>query len=380
MMKKLFLALIAMSVTFVVADTALRIYARRVVGPEPESVLFEPHPVIGKWHRANASAVVNFRGSPPHRVTFNAFGCRGPNPKTLEKPAGVTRIVCLGESSTEEGCVPDGCTWPERMQAGLDAAVGTGRVEVINLGCAGFSTGASASNLVVNGLRFQPDIVVLYHGNNDLWKALMRRPELKWQETYVDYEARQSSRLERLLCKSIILDRLNRARYYAGGRRNRAFLQRYAQMHESEKAAIPMEGIETEARERLTLVADLCRQNRALLVIGIQATLIGPDLPTSALPRMWELLRWTWNGRQISWSSFDAGLRRIKDMQRGFAAQQGLSCIDVERAVPKDPAYYFDHIHYAEPGSDAVGRAMARGLAPIVQALRAAERPGRGLQ
>lgn len=361
-MKRLLLVLVAVGASFVVADTGLRVYARRVVGPAPESVLFEPHPIIGRWHRPNSSAVVTFRGSPPHVVSFNRFGCRGPFPRTLEKPVGMTRIVCLGGSSTEEGCVPDGKTWPERMQAHVDAVVGTGRVEVINLGCAGFSTGASASNLVVNGLRFKPDIVVLYHANNDFWKALMCRPELKWQETYVDYEARRSSLLERALCKSIILDRLNRARYYAGGRRNREFLKRYARLPESEKAEIPMEGIETEARERLEDVADLCQQNGIQLIIGIQATLIGPDLPESALPRMWELLRWTWEGRQIAWRSFDAGLQRIRDMQRTFAAERGLACIDVNREVAKDPSLYFDHIHYTEAGSEAVGRAMAQGL------------------
>lgn len=258
--------------------------------------------------------------------------------------------------------MPDGKTWPERMQAHIDEKLGPGCVEIINLGVAGFTTGASVSNLVVNGLKFRPDMVVVYHANNDFWKALLKRPGLNWQETYVDYEARTVSLGERLLCKSILFDRINRARYYDGFRRNREFLERYWRLPDSAKADIPMDNIEVEAREALISLQRNCSSNGATLVIALQATLIGPDLPEPSLPRMWELLRYTYGDKQIRWGSFDNGLGRIRNMQRVFAIQHGLTCIDVNSVIPKDPALYFDHIHYTESGSEAIGLAMAQGI------------------
>jgi hypothetical protein len=82
---------------------------------------------------------------------------------------------------------------------------------------------------------------------------------------------------------------------------------------------------------------------------------------------MWEVLRWTWEGKQIRWCSFDTGLERIRSTQRTFAAEHGLVCIDVNHVVPKDTALYFDHIHYTEAGSLVVGEAMGEGLLRLLQ-------------
>lgn len=361
--KKVGLAVVALGVVFVLADSCFRVYAHLTYSPVPESVLYEDNPALGAWwHRPNSRMVVTFRGTNPHIVSYNAFGMRGPSPKTVEKPAGVFRIVILGESSTEDAFVADGKSWPEVLERQLNAALGSNRIEVLNLGCAGYSLKTSLRNLEVNGLRFKPDMVITYHGNNDFWKAFMAWPHVKWVETHVDYEKRPSTWLERLLCKSILIDRLNRQVYYAGGARNRAFLHRYWSTPDAAKTDMDLTGVEAESDRELARLLDLSRTNGFRLVLGIQATLIKRELTEPELLQMWEVLRWSCDGQLIRWGTFVDGVRRVKDLQRQFAFDHGLPCIDVEEAVPKSTANFIDHIHSTEHGSAAIAGAMSQYL------------------
>jgi len=251
--KKTALVVVAVLIAFVLADTALRLVARHTAAANPEETMFRTDPDIGAWvHVPNSSAIVQWRWSKPHRVSFNTFGCRGPYPKTLEKPAGVIRIIVLGESSTEGGLVEDGKTWPEVLQRELDHAIGTGRVEVINFGTSGYSSLISVKNFQKRGIPLKPDIVIVYHGNNDLFTWLQERfkADLSVDESYVDYEARAAPWCEKLLCKSIIIDRINRNLYSQNSNRSRKYLDEY--WADSDKTTVDLTGVERNTIKSLS--------------------------------------------------------------------------------------------------------------------------------
>jgi lysophospholipase L1-like esterase len=362
-LKRVSLSCMAAAVAFLVVDGTVRVWARVTRQVPPETVLFTYDPVLeARWHQPNSSAIVTFRGTAPHRVSFNEHGFRGTRPTALVKAPGSTRIVILGESSTEDGLVEDGKTWPELLEARLNARLGTNAVEILNLGCAGYSMAASLRNLQVNGLKFKPDMVILYHGNNDFWKAFMALPQLQRMETYIDYEARNTTWWSRLLTKSILVDRISRRLYYANMERNRICLRAYRDTPETRKRDLDMTGIEMEARRELGRIADVCATNGIWLVIGIQATLMKEQLNERELYAMWEVLRWSYDGAPITWRTFVDGPQRVKTMQRDLARDQGLLCIDVEAAVPKTVEHFLDHIHSTEAGSAAIAAAFADGL------------------
>lgn len=132
------------------------------------AAMYLPHPYLGMvprpGFRSKASA-----GGPGYRYDLNAFGLRGPE-TTLEKPAGVRRIVCLGGSTTFcTGARSNDQTWPAGVQALL---TGSRRlrapVEVLNAGVPGYSTAESLINLSLRMLDFAPDVVLIYHAPNDM--------------------------------------------------------------------------------------------------------------------------------------------------------------------------------------------------------------------
>jgi lysophospholipase L1-like esterase len=89
----------------------------------------------------------------------------------LSKAPGVTRIALLGDSTTESLQVPLAQTYGkvlERLLNDQAAAAKNGkRFEVINFGCASYSTGQELLCYEKQVRQFQPDIVVLMYNRGD---------------------------------------------------------------------------------------------------------------------------------------------------------------------------------------------------------------------
>jgi lysophospholipase L1-like esterase len=130
--------------------------------------MYVPHPYLGIAPRPGFRSKAR-AGGLGYNYDLNAFGLRGPE-TTLEKPAGLRRIVCLGGSTTFcTGARSNDQTWPAGVETLLKAS---GRlrapVEVLNAGVPGYSTAESLINLSLRMLDFAPDLVLIYHAPNDM--------------------------------------------------------------------------------------------------------------------------------------------------------------------------------------------------------------------
>ena len=121
-----------------------------------------PHPEFGWLPDSNQTAAedaIEYQ----HLVSTNDKGLRDKAHK-YEKPAGTFRIVVLGDSYMEGTHVPDGKAFPQVLES-LLASRG---VEVVNLGVSGFATTAEWLYLQEEGIKYQPDMVLLAFAENDL--------------------------------------------------------------------------------------------------------------------------------------------------------------------------------------------------------------------
>jgi lysophospholipase L1-like esterase len=359
-LKRTVFTLLTVLVCFAVLDTAYRL-VRKLTRPPGQEAIFEPDPVLGRRHAKNARAtVVEWSKTTPNQVSINEFGFRGPAPRTLEKPPGVIRVVVQGGSTTEDIFTDDGRSWPEQLQAKLNARLKTDRIEVINMGTSGYTATNCVNDLKLHGLRLKPDLVVTYHGVNDFRKTMAQLNDLEPIEAYVKYEERATSWWSRLLCCSCIVDQANRYNYYRGGARSREHTLAY--WHDPDKRDVNVKGIEGPTLQALDELLRLSRQHHFKLVIGRQATLMKPTHPDEEVPRLWRLFRWKYQGKCISWQSFLEGRRRVVDSQARFAKQHRLCYIDTEAAVPKTTEYFVDDAHTAGEGADRISDSFADGL------------------
>ncbi|MGH7785242.1 MAG: SGNH/GDSL hydrolase family protein [Candidatus Binatia bacterium] len=80
---------------------------------------------------------------------------------------GTVRILCLGDSNTYGLYLAPEHAWPSQLQRLLDART-PGRYQVINLGFPGTPSSRIVENLPTFLMQFQPDLVIMLVGVNDL--------------------------------------------------------------------------------------------------------------------------------------------------------------------------------------------------------------------
>jgi Flp pilus assembly protein TadD/lysophospholipase L1-like esterase len=92
----------------------------------------------------------------------NSYGQRDKE-RSLRKPAGVRRVLLLGDSVVEGY----GLRESETMSRRLEALYSDGSTEVLNFGVSAYCTRAEIELLETKGLQFDPDVVVLVFVEND---------------------------------------------------------------------------------------------------------------------------------------------------------------------------------------------------------------------
>lgn len=118
-------------------------------------------------------------------LDYNERAYRGPL-HAYPKPPGVFRVVVIGDSYIEGYSVARENRAAEVAEAALAAEAGTGRrVEIISLGTGGYSTDQELLWLESEGLRYAPDLVVVFQVDNDYWynirDAYPRGPKPRFQ-------------------------------------------------------------------------------------------------------------------------------------------------------------------------------------------------------
>ena len=130
-------------------------------GPTAEHYRFNGyHPLLGYDGLPNVRG--RFHGA---TVSHNSHGNRGPE-AAFAKPAGVRRVVVMGDSQAWGYGVGDGETIPAQLARLLEQGGGA-RWEVLNLGVGGYGTDQAFLKYLVQGARYSPDVVVLTVFKND---------------------------------------------------------------------------------------------------------------------------------------------------------------------------------------------------------------------
>ena len=115
---------------------------------------------------------------PVDRRPYTSQRLKGPVAE-IPKPAGTFRIMCYGDSNTDG---PNDRGWPEVLARRLAARMGDSGVEfeVLNAGVAGYSSYQGLMRFRSQVARFQPDLVTVSFGWNDVTAAI-GRPDNEFQ-------------------------------------------------------------------------------------------------------------------------------------------------------------------------------------------------------
>ena len=250
----------------------------------------------------------------------------------LPKPAGQVRILFLGDSCTFGYGVAHDKTFVEVAESLLREQAATGSVECINAGVPGYTLFQGYRRLATEGLRLQPDLVVLNFG----WTDYGSGDDLSDAEHYARSQARQPPGPLRHshLCRLIWSVTRNRTTPRPPT--------------EKRPRLLPEEFLET--LEKLHALTQARRIPLLILVWPMRDNAL-PDTPSVLRsPLQMEMIAFG-QAHPLSTSPRVSGVLDLVPLGRELVEEHGSAAI------------YFDHGHVTEAGHRAIGQAIANHLA-----------------
>ncbi len=301
----------------------------------------------------------------------NALGYRGEE-VAVPKPDGVFRIACLGGSTTYGAYVTNAETYPAALEAYLHEQ-GYRQVEVINAGVNGYTSWESLINLEMRVLDLEPDLVIIYHGINDVHPRLVWPPEA-YRGDNTGYRARPLAVItpgpwDFSTALRIVLVATGAAESYSD---IDSILSRWAAVNyadlfeEQQRAGTYPQGIFAEHsamdmleanppvyfERNLRSMAGIAAANGFEIVLATFA--YSPDFPDQ--PR-------------VASAEYQRAYREGWDAMRRVAESTDAHLFDFAAAFPDDPSYFSDGRHFTPEGNRLMGQLfgeylIAQGLLP----------------
>jgi len=291
------------------------------------------------------------------RLSVNRHGLRGPEPSEPKAP-GRVRIVCLGGSTTFGYMVSDGEEWPARLGALLSH-----RFEVLNGGRPGATTFRDFSYLRDRLLRLEPDVVILYEGFNDLWRAARRHRREQTDYGIVD-EGLPATDEPLLLPKPRTWPwRPSFLAYRVGLGVDRSLRDLRRKRGQPDIPAAPLRfdpAIAGIYHTNLRAMVRLCRSRRVTPVV---ATFAGCDDPSrNEVERKRRLAYVLREVPDLDLAGAEAALDLYRNMTRRVAREEGAPLVDLARLMTKDLRAFTDTVHFTPEGESLLARHVERGL------------------
>ena len=336
---------------------------------------FEVHPILGGFHIPNTTTwqwTVEY----VTRVDINSHGLREREIE-YQKPPGLRRVLVLGDSFVEATEVAVEEAFPRRLEAHLQAAGGTA-TQVLNAGAVGYGTAQEYLLLKHEGVRYQPDLVVLlFFSGNDVadnsWT--LDYPPIRAIKPYFELDAsgalralpftppdrsatqvgpfRQWLRRQSLLFDKLDPDELGKVPWEP------AYIRSIVAPYES--------GTSPEVEEAWRVTEALLAATRDEAEgAGARFVLVNIPAPWEIDPPFWDRMRGFFGLPDQGWD-LDRPNRRLGEI----AARRGIAYLDLRSPLQAgledgQRLYFSIDGHWTSAGHDLAARTLARsGLVQI---------------
>ena len=178
--------LVGLLLPLLLLEAALRLFGPILPGSYDTGHYLQRHPRLGHFNVPNFDGWIK-TSEFTTRVQIGPLGLRDPRTE-YARPPDVFRVLLLGDSFVEAVQVDAAQTVAARLEASLQQGASR-RVEVVNAGVAGYGTGHEMLLFDEEGIRYQPNVVVLvvFLGNDigdNAYRPDPQRPERTTRPTF----------------------------------------------------------------------------------------------------------------------------------------------------------------------------------------------------
>jgi lysophospholipase L1-like esterase len=324
-----------------------------------------------------------------HRFTTNNMGFRGDS-LADPKPPGEFRVFMVGGSTTECFYLDDSDDLARVLQRDLSAAAPPGTtVRVYNAGLSGAASDDHIAMLSQRIVHFQPDLVIVFCGINDLTRSIYGydyRHYIEYRPAYrKPWFKRWPMKLQVTRRLFLLKERIKPDRQRL--QEQRTLVTNYAGLVGLERSAPESDAIprtdEASYATNLRTLAGIAAGNHFKLVFMTQQTTWNSTVDLKARSRHWMRYRAgapeaeggsTRNGFTFREDKMDAAMERLNDTMRRVGDEESIPVYDLAHTLPKSLAYFYDDCHFNTAGASAT----ANGLSQFILArrlTRSASRP-----
>ena len=295
----------------------------------------------------------------------NSHGFRGAD-ITMVKPAGVVRVIVIGQSETFGLYERAGMEFPAQLQKKLDIAK-PGRYQVLNAGCAGMTLPRFIHYFGVWLKKFDPDIVIYYPTPGSYMEEVvpgsspvsaMRRP-IRPESIRLVRKTRVV--VERFL-PAFVVEAMHEQRMAIHERRMAAYVRKQKTGWLWEH--VPPERLAVFKRHLEEFVRDI-RESGAQPMLVTHAHRFPADRAKwSAVDEvMMTGWRWARTSEQSMLEMEDAANRAIRELGK----QLGIPVADAALGVPRVPENFADFSHFTDRGAGIMAELLAREILLIAK-------------
>jgi lysophospholipase L1-like esterase len=335
------------------------------------SLTARPRPLSSLWDASfrlvpGAYGAINesdFQPGWQHRSEYhvNRFGFRGVLP-AIPKPPGLTRVVCLGGSTTFGYTVSDGEEYPALLGRRLGAGV-----EVVNAARPGATTYRNHPYLRDRLLALEPDVLLFYEGYNDLWRSVQRHRQEQTDYAAVDADLPPTaepldlgSPREWTTLPSFLAERL-------GFRLEERLRPRPLPRRSPDRFAFHP-AIVRIYEKNLRAMVRLARSRGAQPVLATFATADDAALPAAEREKR---LRYVLHqNRDLDVETAAEGIEIYRGITRRVAGEESVPLVDLATILSGDARLFVDTIHFSPEGERRMAQVLGDALAPMVTAAR----------
>jgi len=316
---------------------------------------------MAKWALIDAfSAYRGKSGKYAKDKTVNRHGFISTPDLAVSKPSNTLRIVYLGGSSTAGTGInlEDKETWPWKTTQLLQKKTEK-KIEFINAALGGYTSFESYGRLWSRIRHFSPDIIVVYHGWNEMhyfsridlihsWRSL---PDGSWSFEREPVKLFESHWIDHLISWSQLLTRirLKLSKQISG--------ELPPHCPKSLSSTFDRRGLDV-FRINLKLIKSFAEIIDARIFVAKQATLISPNLPDSERKRC---------RYKIHCFDYDSHIDAFQNIYRVIDQEiPAQSIIDVTE-ISGCPEYFYDHIHPTPEGTSQIARIVSESLLPHLE-------------
>lgn len=275
-------------------------------------------------------------------------------------------VLTLGGSTTRNRSLDSAQRYPTQLESSLRASSVDQSVSVFNAGQDWYTTRHSITTYAEHYYRLKPNVVVVMHGINDLYRSCTPRRYTygpytdRWSHYYgASINGRRPPPFWSFVAEQLVPNgsRLGPAEVWFSSLRFR----------EREVDAGWFRSVRPFA-QHLERLAEVAKRDGAEVVLVTQPSVYSASPADLEDVRLWFAKSFClssndyFNRSYPSTRSMGAGLSRINEVVREVAACRGVHLADADAALSGQVEYFVDDVHYTAEGAEALAGTVLRAV------------------